>query len=162
MGGNFRVEYAIESLKEALEHLIHGHFGLDPAQGQGIAFAADHRIDGGRGEKVRGAVFGFAPANLLLVFVCHAPMIGQFDQIDRYLACALAQALGNEASQQDIESGFELIQVLELGGQFPEDGLARGGPCESLASLVYGNLGGGNKDQDMEQIGDVNVLTSGC
>ena len=48
--------------------------------------------------------------------------------------------------------------VMELGGQFPEYSLARGRPGEILAGLVDRNFRGSGEDQDMEQIGDVDIL----
>jgi hypothetical protein len=74
--------------------------GSDTAKGQGIAFATDHGIGGGIGEKMRRALLGFASADLVFVFVFDGAMLGQFDQIDRDSASPLAQTLGHQASQQ--------------------------------------------------------------
>jgi len=68
----------IKVLEEMHEHLILGHIVSNPAKGQGIAFATP-RIGGGVGEKVCGAWFGFASADLLLMLFLDSAMIGQLD-----------------------------------------------------------------------------------
>ena len=72
----------VQVLEKTIEHLIHRHLGSDPTKGQGIAFATDHGIGGGVGEKVRGALFGFASADLMLMLFLNGAMIGQFNQIN--------------------------------------------------------------------------------
>ncbi len=110
---------------------------------------------------MRCAVFGLAAADLVLIRLVYGAMIGQLDQIDRNAAPTFAQAFGYQTGQQGIERVFELIEFVQLLGQFAQHGYPRGGPVEVVAGLVDREPGGGGKDQDVEQVSDLHVVAPG-
>jgi hypothetical protein len=139
-----------EPAHQPLHYLHHPLSSAHPTDGQGIAATTEEHVSGGIGEEMGGAVGGLAAADFLLMLGWDTTVIGEPDQINGNPSSFGTQPLGQQHCQKLVEPRLKLIQVVQLAGQFSQDGGARRCSLQLLAGLVDGDSGSCGKEQDVE------------
>jgi hypothetical protein len=109
-------------------------------------------IGGGVGEEMGGTLGGLASAYLLLMLGLDTSMVGNPEQVNSDTPSLEAQPFGQKLGQEVVDLFLQLIQVLQLTGQFSQDGGSRRCSLKVLGRLVDGNAQGRGKEQEVEQV----------
>jgi hypothetical protein len=119
----------------------------------------DH-VSGGIGEKVGSAGCGLASTDLLLMLRLNAAMIGESDQVNGNAPPYRTQSFGQKLSQKLVEVILKIIEVSQLASQFSQDSGSSGRPFKVLAGLADGDTKGGSKDQHVEEINHLDIVST--
>jgi hypothetical protein len=124
-----------DAAQQSLQHLDHLLSFAHPADSQGITPAPEEHISRGIGEEMGGALGGLAAADFLLVLGLDMAMVGDPDQINGNSSSLGTQPLGQKLSQKQVELLLQALEVVQLAGQFAQDGGRRRRSLQLLAGL---------------------------
>jgi len=148
-----------EPAHQGLEDLYHLVSFAHPAYGQGVTAAMKEQVSRGISEEMGSTLGGLAAADLTFILGLDTAMIRDLDQVNGDTPSLEAQPFGQRLGQELVEVAFQLVQVLQLAGQFSQDGSSTRGTLKLLTCLVDGGTGGGSKDQDIEEVFNLDLVS---